>query len=241
MLLHGSVTSSGFWGKWYRTSEVVPCILGLNPSPAVSFTGIRPLYILCLSLEVSHRKEFLKNHFITKIHWLWQQCLQISHFGEKDYSHSLRRRWTPLLWDPCLQSRKKCFRTECGMVSRPLEHSTVWKAMHSWICIFTHLFQACLLRLFLCSGNCVGGILNERSRCPAPVELTFSGGGGEREGAESDKISLEKYYSVVKDQLGDLSKKVTFQLRHECHEGPSPGEHVEEEHCRYRKKSTRRP
>lgn len=90
----------------------------------------------------------------------------------------------------------------------------------------------------LCRGN---SVVNERSRCPAPMELTFSGGGGEREGAESDKISLEKYYSVVKDQLGDLSKKVTFQLRRECHEGPSPGERVEEEHCRYRKKSTRRP
>lgn len=90
----------------------------------------------------------------------------------------------------------------------------------------------------LCRGN---SVVNERSRFPAPVELTFSGRGGEREGAESDKISREKYYSVVKDQLGDWSKKVAFQLRRECHEGTSPGEHVEEEHCRYRKNNTRRP
>ena len=42
----------------------------------------------------------------------------------------------------------------------------------------------------LCPGN---SVVNEKSRFPAPVEFTFSGGGGEREGAESDKISPEKY------------------------------------------------
>lgn len=59
----------------------------------------------------------------------------------------------------------------------------------------------------LCQGN---SVVNERSRFRSCGTYIFCGG-GEREGAESDKISLEKYYSVVKDQLGDWSKKVTFR------------------------------
>lgn len=142
-------------------------------------------------------------------------------FWEKDYSHSLRRRWTPFAGIHVCRVGKSVLGLNVAWLvdlwsTQLYERQCIHGSVYLLICS-----RHVLLRLFLCSGNCQRIQWSiERSRFPAPVELTFSGW-GEREGAESDKISLEKYYSVVKDQLGDWSKKVTFQLRRECHESPA--------------------